>query len=108
MSLLQVRGGFPRIFTADITTGGQLHHPKIQTSYLQIYTATNPVKVYFTQADFDADVNFVTVPVPALEDMPGWEGPVELGEVRDRGPTIWLKGDGGTASVTVVFYQRRS
>lgn len=107
MSVLQIRGGFPHVFREDITTTGQPHRPKKQINYLQVYTLTNPVKVYFTQDDFDNDQNYVLVPVPALEDMPGWEGPVELADYQNGGPTIWFKGSGGTASITAVFYQRR-
>lgn len=107
MSLLQVRGGFPHIFNATVTnTGGRVHRPKIQTVWLQVQTATNPVKVYFTEADFDGDVNFITVPVPALQDITMWEGPVEMGE-STNGPAVWFRGVGGNAVVQAVFYQRR-
>lgn len=106
MSVLQVRGGFPHVFNATIDTTGRPHRPKKQTSWLQVKTATNPVKIYFTEADFNAGINFITVPVPALQDITMWEGPVELGE-DESGPVIWFQGDGGNAVVQAVFYQRR-
>lgn len=106
MSVLQTRSGFPRVFKADITTSGIVYHPKMQISYLQVYAVTNPLKVYFTEEDFDNDENYVSVPVAAAATPWGWEGPVELG-YDGATPALWLKGDGGTSSVTIVFYQRR-
>lgn len=103
MSVLSVRGGVPLIFNDSITTTGRMHRPKAQgVNYLQVQTATFPVKVYFHEADFTADANFVTVPVPALQDITMWEGPVELVDGK-----IWFRGLGGTAVVQALFYQRR-
>jgi len=107
MSLLQTRGGFPHVFNATIGTAGRVHRPKKQISHLQVQTADKPVKIYFTQADFTNDENYITVPVPALQDMVMWEGPVELGEDQ-QGPVIWFRGSGGDAVVQAVFYQRRA
>ena len=104
MSVLTVRGGVPLIFNATVNnTAGRMHRPKCQgVNYLQVKTATNPVKVYFHEADFDNDVNFITVPVAALQDITMWEGPVELVDGK-----IWFRGLGGNAVVEAVFYQRR-
>jgi len=106
MSVLTARGGFPHVFNATIDTTGRAVRPKKETNFLQVQTATNPVKLYFTEADFNNGVNFITVPVPALQDITIWEGPVELGS-DDQGPVMWMQGDGGNAVVQAVFYQRR-
>ena len=103
MSVLTVRGGVPHIFNATVNnTTGRMHRPKVHVNYLQVKTATNPVKVYFHEDDFDNDANFITVPVAALQDITMWEGPVELVDGK-----IWFRGDGGNAAVQAVFYQRR-
>lgn len=107
MSVLQVRGGFPHVLNATVSnTAGRVHRPKKQTNWVQVKTTTHPVKIYFTETDFDADQNFITVPVAAFQDITIWEGPVELGEDK-QGPVIWFRGDGGDAVVQAVFYQRR-
>jgi hypothetical protein len=100
MSVMEHRGGVPHVFAETVTTSGWKHDPKFVSKYLQVMTATNPVKIFFSQADFDAGVNFILVPVPALQDLVVWEGPVEAREV-------WFLGVGGSAAVTAVFYQRR-
>ncbi len=106
MSVLAVRGGFPQIYNATVLVAGGLFRPKAPTNWLQVKTATFPVKVYFTLSDFENDTNFITVLVSALQDITMWEGPVELGE-DENGPVIWFKGLGGSAVVQAVFYQRR-
>lgn len=100
MSLAEVRGGIPHVFRADIDTTGRKHDIKQFTKGLQVFAVTNPVKVYFTEADFNADQNYVLVPVAAAATPWGWEGPAEVTEV-------WLKGSGGTSTVTLVAYLRR-
>jgi len=107
MSVLQTRGGFPHVFNATVGTAGRVHRPKKQTIALQVMAATNPVRVFFTEDDFDNDKNYIEVPVAALQDIAMWEGPVELGEDA-QGPVIWFKGVGGNSVVTAVFYQRRA
>jgi len=103
MSVLQTRGGFPVIFNATVTTSGREHSPRVQTSYVQVYTTTNPVRVYFTEDDFTNDEHYIEVPIAAAANPWGWEGPVELGWEGK----IWFKGLGGDAGVTAIFYQRR-
>lgn len=103
MSVLTVRGGFPIVWNETVGTGGREKRTRVQIGYLQVYTATNPVRVYFDEDDFIADQNYVSIPVPAAEHPWGWEGPVELAPERK----IWFRGVGGNADVTAVFYQRR-
>lgn len=101
MSLFEGRGGVPHIWRETINTTGRPHKFPFTCKYLQIRVATSPCKVYFTQADFDADQNYVNVPVPAAETPYGeWQGPVEA-------HGLWLKGNGGNSAVELVAYQRR-
>ena len=101
MTVLESRGGVPNVFRASIDTTGRAHRFPFMSKYLQIRVATNPCKMYFTEADFNNDVNYVTVPVPAAETPHGeWAGPVEA-------QGVWLKGSGGTSAVELVAYQRR-
>lgn len=97
MSLLEIRGGFPHVFRETISTAGRSHHFKFDSKYLQARAGTSPCKLYFKEADFDADANYVLIPVST--DI-RWEGPVEIRE-------IWLKGDGGNSELELVAYQRR-
>ena len=101
MSVMQGRGGVPNIFRESITVAGREHRFPFTSFYMIVRTATFPCKLFFTKKDFDADVNYILVPVPANQTPHGlWEGPVEATEV-------WLKGSGGTAVVEVVSFQRR-
>lgn len=101
MSVLEVRGGFPKVFRESVATTGWHHTFPFTTKYVQIRVLTNACKVYFTQADFDADVDYILIPVPAAETPYGeWQGPVEAKE-------IWLKGVTAASAVEMVAYQRR-
>lgn len=101
MSVLTVRGGTPHVLRRDFDTTGSYHRFAGGVSnWLQIKTVTNPCKVYFTQADFTADTNYIAVAIASATEPHGFAGPVEaLG--------VWIKGDGGTASVELVSYERR-
>lgn len=100
MSVLQTRGGWPHVFRAGIDTTGRKHDFKMVSTYLKVVAVTNPAKMYFTEADFTADTNYVSIPVAAAATPWGWEGPAEV-------PGVWLKGDGGTSAVELVAFQRR-
>lgn len=101
MSVVEGRGGYPHVFRATIDTTGRGHRFPFTSKYLKIRVATNPCKMYFTEADFTADANYVVVPVAAAATPHGeWEGPLEASQV-------WLKGDGGNSAVELVAFQRR-
>lgn len=102
MSVLTSRGGVPHVFRATVdNTTGRKHSLPAYCNFLKIRVATNPCKLYFTEADFTADTNYVLVPVPAVTTPYGeWDGPVEGGDV-------WLKGSGGSTDVELVTFQRR-
>lgn len=101
MSVLETRGGVPHVWRASVTTTGQKHILPSVCKALVIRAATNPCRLFFTQADFDANENYVVVPIAAAATPHGeWTGPVEAN-------AVWLKGDGGTSSVELVTFQRR-
>ncbi len=101
MGLAQVRGGIPHVFRADIDITGRKHTLPFYTNYLKIRASGSPCRVYFTQANFDADEDYVYAPMPSASQPYGeWDGPVEADD-------IWLKGEGGTSTVELVAFQRR-
>ena len=102
MTVMQGRGGFPRVRNLSVLhTAGRYEPFRFISSYIQIKAVTNACKVYFTEADYDADVNYVTVSVGAADPpYEKWEGPVEANG-------IWLLGITGTSAVELVAYQRR-
>jgi len=100
MSVMTVRGGVPSVFRDTISVTGR-DHSFPMAMFLIIRVITNPCKLYFKQADFDADQNYVLVPVAAATTPNGeWAGPVEVDKV-------WLKGSGGNSAVELVTFQRR-
>lgn len=101
MSVLTVRGGVPHVFRATIDTTGRGHQLPFNTLYLKIRASNGPCRVYFTEADFVADANYVLAPMPSASQPYGeWDGPVE-------GNYIWLRGEGGDSDVELVAFQRR-
>lgn len=106
MGLVQSRGGFPQVWQGTVGTTGAFTRPKGQTSHIQVMAVTNPVRVYFREDDFNADVNFILVPVAAATHPWGWEGPAELGALPVH--KIWFRGVGGNSDVTAVFYLRKA
>lgn len=111
MSIATVRGGIPYVLRDTITTGiapagGRKVRLPFFINWLKIRAATNPCRLYFTLKDYEADENYVVVPVPNAATPHGeWEGPVEThqGEYED----LYLRGDGGVSSVELVAFQRR-
>jgi hypothetical protein len=101
MSLMQGRGGIPHIFRESVATSGWHHSFPFTCNFVIIRATSNPCKVYFSQADFDADKNYILVPVPSASTPHGeWSGPVEANG-------CWLKGSGGSSTVELVAFQRR-
>lgn len=102
MTVVQGRGGIPRVkLVAATATGVQVQFPFF-TSYVTI-RSDDVVKVYFTEADMTNDENYVQVELPAAANPQsgGWDGPVES-------HSVWLQCPAaGTANVEVVGFQRR-
>lgn len=111
MSIATVRGGVPYVFRGDISTGvapagGRKVRLPFYINYLKIRASSAACKVYFTEADYAADTNYVTVPVAAAATPHGeWDGPVET--TAGNHSDLWLRGDGGTSTVELVAFQRR-
>lgn len=101
MSVMESRGGIPHVFRETIDSTGRGHQFPFVSKYLKIRAATNPCKIFFSEADFTADANYVLVPVAADITPHGeWDGPVEASKV-------WLKGSGGNSAIELVAFQRR-
>lgn len=97
------RGGFPTVFSATIDTTGQRHALPAISKHLRIRNTggTNDLRVFFTQADFDADANFVTVDANVATDSEDvLEGPFEVKE-------IWFKAAAGSTTVEMIEFNRR-
>jgi len=108
MSVLTTRGGVPRVQIEAIDATGRRYVPggaytdpsigrySFDTEYLQILNATggNELRIYFLEADFTADENYI-----ALAAGTSWEGPAEVKE-------FWLRSAAGTTA-TIVAFQRR-
>lgn len=102
MSVAETRGGWPHIFRESIVVGGRQHRFPFVCKFLKMRAVTYPCRVFFTEADYDANANYIEVPVAAAETPHGeWSGPVEA-------HTVWLKGSGGTSVLELVAFQRRA
>lgn len=108
MSVMTVRGGIPYVLrdAAVQIAGRKIRLPMLIHSLILRNVGTVPVRLYFTQADFDADANYVSVPVPSPTYPYGeWAGPVET--VSGDHEDLWVRGDGGIGSIELVAFQRR-
>ncbi len=94
MSIATVRGGIPHVTHMTIDSTGRYFQFFGTSCYIMFRTGLKQLKVYFTEADFDADTNYLG---PYNE----WEGPVEANG-------CWLKGDGGDCDVIFVEFERRA
>lgn len=113
--------GVPKVLrrTGIATTGTEVE-VNMQTCWLCVRNTgvTNAAKMYFTKADFDADVNYVTIPVAAAATPNGeWAGPVELtrsipavqpATLQAAAYALWFKAVAGTADVEIVAIHRRT
>ncbi len=104
MSLMQGRGGIPHVFRLDVPTVGRKHMLPFICNYLMLrveYGTQNHCRMYFTQADFDNDENFVLVVPPTGNQTSGeWHGPVEAN-------AVWFKALVDVSSIEFVAFQRR-
>lgn len=100
MSILSGRGGIPHVRHIQFDTTGRKHFLKGVTKWVRIRVATFPARVYFTEADFTADENYISIPVAAAATPYGeWSGPIEI-------DSIWIKGVGGSTDVELVAVKR--
>jgi hypothetical protein len=96
------RGGFPIVRRLSVTTTFGKYQLPVTTKYLQITNGgAVAVRVYFTQDDYTAGVNYIEL----ASSTGSFEGPVEL---RANAAELYLAGVAGTANpVVIVAYQRR-
>jgi hypothetical protein len=96
MSLLETRGGRPRVFRASIPTTGRHHRFEWgYIKYIQIYnTGSNVLHVFFREEDYDNDVEYLTI-----ANGEAWEGPADTNQ-------IWLKAISAATDVEIVLYHR--
>lgn len=102
MSLVQIRGGVPRVMRDDavLATGRKFNFP-FYSAYLIVRLADSTgVKVFFTEDDFDNDENYITLPPAAGSTRDEWAGPAEL-------DAIWVKSAGVSSAIEIVVFQRR-
>jgi hypothetical protein len=109
MSLAQVRGGIPHVVRDDLVDdAGRIINLPFYCSHLIIRNqGLNACKLYFTQADFDGDKNYVTVPVPSTTYPYGeWSGMVET--AAGNNSDVWVKALAlKTTAIELVAFQRR-
>jgi hypothetical protein len=105
-------GGIPYVLRAVITPGiapggGRKANLPFYIQHLKIRVETNPCRLYFTEADYLADKNYVQIENYTASGYPlgEWEGPVETaaGDHSD----IWLRAVTGNSEVELVVFQRR-
>lgn len=94
MSMLQDRGGAPHVFNEIITTTGRKHDIRSFTQWIRITATVSPCLVYFTEDDFTNGTNAVTIAADSV-----LEAPLEI-------RYIWLKGSGGSSTVSLLAAKR--
>ncbi len=103
MSVLQTRGGIPRVFRDSIDTTGRDHSLPFTSSFVIARNrgTTDIVRMYFLEDDFDNDENYVELTIPSAATPYGeWSGPVEAQK-------LWFRAAAGSEPVEVVVFQRR-
>lgn len=95
---VQTRGGIPRVKQGlSITTSGRKVPFEALSTHVIVRTATNPVRLFFSKADYEADVNYWEV---AVGEANKFDAPLEARE-------IYMKGNGGTATVDLIVFHRK-
>lgn len=96
------RGGVPIVRRLSVTTSFGGYPLPVAIKYLQLYNqGANDVRVYFTEADYLADANYLVLP----SSTGVFEGPVEL---RATAFQLFFRAQGGTSTpIVVIAYQRR-
>lgn len=101
MSIMEQRGGFPKIQRLTVTAEGGKFELRHTCKYLSMRVADAACRLYFTEADFTRNEHYIKVPIAAAATPYGeWQGPVET-------QNVWLKADSGTSQVELVTFERR-
>ena len=94
----QAQGGIPRIRNLVISTAGvnaQPHKFNGASTHLRIVPRINPLRIYFSQDDFDADENFILIAVDEVFSEP----------VEER--CIFARGVGGDATTELLVIYKK-
>lgn len=94
MSFLIVRGGIPHVFRDTIDTTGRDHRPPAPSQNIAFRAGANDLRVFFSEADFDNDVGYITIPA-------GEERLYPIETAR-----LWLKAAAATTAVDIYVFQR--
>ena len=107
MSVAQTRGGVPYVLRAAIDATGRKVRLPFYIAHLKVRNkGAGIVKLYFTEADFTADENYVEAPIAATTAPYGeWEGPVET--TAGDHDSLWVKSVSGSNVIELVAFQRR-
>lgn len=93
---LQALGGIARVRDLSIdATGRQVAFDALSMRIKFQRVAGNPIRLFFTEDDFNNDVNFWEVGVGEDFDCP----------IEDR--CVWMKGDGGVSTLTMMVLHRK-
>lgn len=98
MPAVYLRGGIPKVIASgsgNVPTSLQKWEFPMVSNQIVLAAGSNDIRVYFSQADADADANYYTVSSGASIDWPA-----ELG-------AIWTKAQSGAADMTLVIFQAR-
>jgi len=97
---VQTRGGIPRIFqgiqvpTTGLAPDGAWTFGGTSMR-LRIRVTTFPVRIYFSQSDFDNDVDYWEIAAGTEFDA----------QIEER--CVWMRGVGGTASADLLVLYRK-
>lgn len=108
MSAMNLRGGIPIVRRVTTSTTGDKTTAPGSLCYLVARNkdATNVIRLFFRKADFDANVNYVEVPLAAAATPHGeWAGPVELSPNTDFSD-VWWKSVAGTPVLELTMFVR--
>jgi hypothetical protein len=97
MAPVYTRGGIPRVIAdgaAVPTTLQKWEFPQV-SNYIICSAASNDIRLYFTQEDADAGLNYHTL---ATDATISW--PAELG-------AIWTKAQSGAATMDLIIFMVR-
>ncbi len=103
MSVVQIRGGVPRVIRETIDTTGRFYRFPFTTMHVTIRNRGGAqLQIYLTEEDFLNDVNFISLPATSASyPDSSWDGPAEL-------CGVWMKTAAATVIAEVIAYQRRA
>lgn len=96
MSILETRGGVPLVLRETFDLDGRKVNLFGNNKWICIRVKEFPCKVYFTEEDYDADVNYIGINPPSEETPNGeWIGSTESNY-------LWIRGYNWSSEVELV------